>query len=118
MNETIFKELPKDITNIILQYDGRIVCRNGKYINRIINPDTAFPQLFERMKFDKKRSIIGGCFCVHIPIIITNPILAQKIGVIQKEFYYSGTKYGLSIEVVFSKDDQYAWWHRRLYSNN
>lgn len=113
----IFKELPKDITNIILQYDGRIVCRNGKYINRIVNTDTAFPYLFERMKFDKKRSIIGGCFCVHIPIIITNPILAQKIGVIQKEFYYAGTNYGLSIEVVFSKDDKYAWFHRRLYSN-
>ena len=115
MNE-IFQKLPKDITNIILQYDGRIVCRNGRYMNIIVNPDAAFPLLYERMKFNKYRRIIGGCFGVRIQVIQTDQIL-QNLGVIQKEFYYSGTKNGLSIYVVLSKDNDYNWHHYKLYAN-
>lgn len=39
MNEEIWCLLPKELTNIILDYSGKIVCRGGIYINRIMADD-------------------------------------------------------------------------------
>ena len=39
------EHLPRDIVNIIFQFDGRMVYRNGKYMNRIPKTDPRYEML-------------------------------------------------------------------------
>jgi len=46
--------LPKEIINIILEYDGRIRYRNGKYIEQINNEDKIYECIKEKIQKDIK----------------------------------------------------------------
>ena len=43
---SLFSKLPLNIIDIILSFDGRIVNRNGIYINRLIKDDERFEILY------------------------------------------------------------------------
>jgi len=45
INNIIWKTIPKEILNNILEYDGKIKYRNGKFINQICKDDERFPLL-------------------------------------------------------------------------
>ena len=107
MNE-IFQKLPKDITNIILQYDGRIVCRNGRYVNRY--SDTAFQLLYQVMKSDRCRRKHSQGLDIHNTIVNTEPNLHYK------EYKYFLSNRGVSVYFYYTKG--YSYNNELLYSNN
>jgi hypothetical protein len=39
---TLWKQVPNDILDIILSYDGTIKCRNGIYMNQILKTDNRY----------------------------------------------------------------------------
>ena len=47
-----YNELSKEIINIILEYDGRIKYRNGKYIDQINIEDKIYNSIKEKIKKD------------------------------------------------------------------
>ena len=49
-----YRQLPKEIINIILEYDGRIRYRNGKYIEQINNEDKIYECIKEKIQKDVK----------------------------------------------------------------
>lgn len=50
----IYKNLPNDMTNVILQFDGQLKYRNGKYMNQIHKYD----KRYEMIENIKKPSIL------------------------------------------------------------
>jgi len=48
----VYNQLPKEIINIILEYDGRIKYRNGKYIDQINKEDKIYNSIKEKIKKD------------------------------------------------------------------
>jgi len=45
INNIIWRTIPKEILNNILEYDGKIKYRNGKFINQICKDDERIPLL-------------------------------------------------------------------------
>jgi hypothetical protein len=87
-------QLPNDIINCILQYDGRITYRTGMYINKILDVDTSYPLLLERMRFQRyRRFYIGVTF---VTIILPT----------EKQICYWATNKGVRI-TLFSPTDEH-----------
>lgn len=66
--------IPKEIINLILQYDGRIKDRKGKYINIIDKKDSRYntiePILSNKNKLIEKISLKYSCFYFYSNFII------------------------------------------------
>lgn len=70
----IEKYIPKEIINIILEYDGRIKNRKGKYINIIDKKDKRYNILqlviINKNKLIKKIVLKYSCFYFHSHYIV------------------------------------------------
>ena len=51
----IWLNLPQDIVHHILKYNGTMTYRNGKYMNKIPDPDALYPLICERMRIQRHR---------------------------------------------------------------
>ena len=60
--------IPKDVLNVILEYDGRIKYKNGKYVNVI-------------HKNDERYNII-------MPVISKKMVIMKNIDLSGKDFYF------------------------------
>ena len=88
MLSEIWSILPQDIVHLILTYDGTMTYRNGKYMNKIPNPDENYPLILERMRFQRYRRFYSNFSFVTMQIQGTNT---------EKEMNYWATDNGLKI---------------------
>lgn len=86
----IFTKLPLEIVHYILVYDGRMTYRNGKYMNKILDPDKNYPLIVERMRFQRYRQFYSKLSFVTVQIQGTNT---------EKEINYWATNDGLKINL-------------------
>jgi hypothetical protein len=87
-------KLPNDIINHILQYDGTITCRNGKYINKIPHLDISYPLILNAMCFHRYRRYISNMSFVTIKIKNTEKVIS-----------YIASNNGLIITLFTPMDD-------------
>lgn len=90
MEMEIFTKLPLEIVHHILTYDGTVTYRNGKYMNKILDPDKNYPLVVERMRFQQYRRFYSKLSFVTMQIQGTNT---------EKEMNYWATKEGLKINL-------------------
>jgi len=84
----LWANLPTDIINHILKYNGTITYRSGKYMNKIPNPDENYPLILERMKLQRYRRFYAKMSFVTIQI---------PTSIYEKEICYWATNNGLKI---------------------
>ena len=67
----IWKILPTELVHLILEYDGLMKLRNGKFMNQLINIDFNYQLILDRMRFNKNRkfykSVDIQTVDIHIP---------------------------------------------------
>lgn len=83
-------KLPLEIVHQILKYDGTMTYRNGKYMNKIVDPDKNYPLIVERMRFQRYRQFYSNFSFVTMQIQGTNT---------EKEMNYWATNEGLKINL-------------------
>jgi hypothetical protein len=70
--------IPKDLINIILEYDGRIKYRNGKYINIIHKNDSRYDiikkVIDKKKKIAKNAEVYGSKFYFEFSFDICNQV--------------------------------------------
>jgi hypothetical protein len=74
--------IPREIIHIILEYDGRITYRNGKYMNKISDDDVRYEMLRNMPKI-----IPNQCNGLYITIISPNKIIYIEKHAIWYSFY-------------------------------
>jgi hypothetical protein len=78
--------IPKELLNIILEYDGKIKYRNGKYINSIDKNDERYdivkPLICKKMEILKKILIHGNNFYFQFSFdTINDVVLCYILGI-------------------------------------
>jgi len=101
--------LPKEIVNIIIQYDGRIKYRKGKYMNQLNIADKKYDLLNKffinkTYIFNKILFVNGDTFYIYFPVG------NYYFGMIY-DYKYHGTGYTIS----FYKDIQESWWYKMTH---
>jgi hypothetical protein len=105
----VWSKLPTDIINHILGYDGTMTYRNGKYINKIPNPDENYPLILERMKIQRYRRFLSKMSFVTIQI---------DTGIMEKEICFWATNNGLKITLFeWDYDNHIFIQEKMLYTN-
>ena len=104
----LWKTLPIEIINLILEYDTLIKLRNGKYMNQICNVDTIYHLIQKSLSFKKHSKIYRSTYICIVDIYIPNTI---------KSLYYIAIEDGLRITLHI--DDDVKKYHDVdiLYSN-
>ena len=98
---------PQDIIIKILEYDGRIKYRNGKFMNQInITNYTKLIQLINRKYFYQQKIKTFSINRFYIEIVLSRNN-NKKIGIIL-DYYYYGSVYMIS----FYKDIQHTFWYK------
>jgi hypothetical protein len=73
-----FTTIPKELLNIILEYDGRIKYKNGKYVNIIHKNDQRYkiiiPIINKKLLIIKNIQLDGSSFYFEIGFDITNKV--------------------------------------------
>ena len=85
-----WSNLHQDIIHYILKYDGTMTYRNGRYMNKIPNPDDNYPLILDRMRMQRYRRFYSSFSFVTIQIFTTTT---------EKEISYWATNEGLKISV-------------------
>jgi len=127
--------LPKEIINIILEYDGRIRYRNGKYIEQINNKDKIYECIKEKIQKDIKlvktirlraeisnfdynwaieNNISMDLFDMHFsygicPHVELNKLKDKTSYVMYFEFNYRLTNIS---KICFYKSIKETWWYK------
>jgi hypothetical protein len=105
----IFTKLPPEIVHHILTYDGTMTYRNGKYMNKIPDPDENYPLILERMRFQRYRRFYSMFSFVTIQIQGTNT---------EKDICYWATNSGLKITLFeWDYSENSFVQEKKLYSN-
>ena len=105
----VWSKLPTDIIHHILKYDGTMTYRNGKYMNKIPNPDENYPLILERMKIQRYRRFLSKMSFVTIQI---------PTGITEKEICFWATNKGLKITLFeWDYEDNSSIREKQLYSN-
>ena len=98
---------PQDIIIKILEYDGRIKYRNGKFMNQInITNYTKLIQLINRKYFYQQKIKTFSINRFYIEIVLSRNN-NKKIGIIL-DYYYYGSVYMIS----FYKDIHKSFWYK------
>ena len=87
----IWSNLPQEIVHHILKYNGTMTYRNGKYMNKIPDPDTFYPLICERMRIQRFRRFYSKLSFVTIQI------QGSATENTEKEICYWATNDGLKI---------------------
>lgn len=105
----IFAKLPLEIVHQILVYNGTMTYRNGKYMNKILDPDKNYPLVLERMRFQRHRRFYSRCSFVTIQI---------QGQTTEKDITYWATNEGLRISSYERDyDDNSTILEKTLYRN-
>ena len=91
----IWKILPTELVHLILEYDGLIKLRNGKFMTQLLNIDLNYPLILERMRFNKNRKFYKTVDIQTIDIHIPNT---------DKYIYYWITEDELRITLYTKKE--------------
>ena len=105
-------KLPQDIIHYILKYDGTMTYRNGKYMNKILDPDKNYPLIVERMRFQRYRRFLSTISFVTIHITtpnfsgdkvayeVSSEEAESPLPTTEKEICYWATNDGLKISLI------------------
>ena len=107
----LFSDLPEDIIRLILSYDTVLIYRNGKYMNRIQNPDENYSLILERMRFQRYRRFYSNFSFVNIQIPGTGTNT-------EKEINYWATDMGLKITLFeWNYGENSSIQEKKLFNN-
>lgn len=93
--KTIWKKLPFELVNLILEYDGLMKLRNGKFMNQLINIDIKYQLILDRMRFSKNRKFHNATIGVSY---VTNHIQHTD-----KYIYYWATEHDYRVTLYTKK---------------
>lgn len=105
----MFKNLPSEIVNLILDYDNKIRYRNGKYIDRINIEDEKYDNLKDVIytkcdAFDTIKRYYGLKGEYYLEIYIFKDLI--KFGMII-DYYYTSRNFRFSTYKDISKTEEY-----------
>jgi len=96
----LWQNLPNEVVYLIMEYNGIIKMRNGKYMNQILNVDNSYNLLLDYTRH-KYRNFFGTNHNLHVDIYIPNT---------KKSIYYFATNegYRVSLHKYDEYDEPYA----------
>ena len=102
--------IPKDILNVILEYDGRIKYKNGKYVNIIHKNDERYniitPIISKKMKIMQNTELSGLGFYFEFSFVMCN-----NVGLV----YDCNFSYPNKFEICYYDTRNNGWKQIRTY---
>ena len=101
---------PKDVLNVILEYDGRIKYKNGKYVNVIHKNDERYniitPIISKKMEIIQNIELSGSGFYFEFSFDISN-----SVGLV----YDCNFSYSNKFEICYYDTRNNGWKQIRTY---